>query len=139
MGLIVTLKEFARRAVRGKLFSEAKVDSGFGALITVPHFEDAGSESVPLPDDMQLIIKLPNSGGYASAGYADTNTVKTTLQGEKRIYSRLPTGAIAADIILKNSGEVIASGAFSVENGATGVSTGANVVTFVNGIAVAIT
>lgn len=86
---------------------DMEVDKGGGDIITAEHFEDAGGDSNPLPEDYAYVAPLPASGRYAVLGYFDPLYKPKTEPGEKIIYARDEDGVLTVEIHLKNTGEAI--------------------------------
>lgn len=109
MGRIARLLSFVRSAINGTKNSDVKADPGGNANITAQHFEDAGSDSYPLPEDYAAMMPLISTGRYAAVGYVDPKNGQKSQPGEKRLYSRDADGAEIAQVWLKNNGDVLVS------------------------------
>ena len=85
---------------------EVKGDIGGEDVVTVEHFAPVGDDSAPLADDDVLAIPLDgDTENLVAAAYAD-KTTKVAAPGEKRIYARDSSGAVSAEIHLKNDGSI---------------------------------
>jgi len=103
VGLIGYLLGFTRRSDN---VSDVKSDPGGGANVTAPHFGAPGDDGHPLPGDSVALIGVPRTGGVASVGYIDPANTPKAAAGERRVYSRDASGAVVAEVWLKNTGEV---------------------------------
>ena len=107
MGFVGKLLSFARDRLDEIQLGQAKLDQGGGEILTADHFEAAGMESHPLPQDYMLAIEVPGSGQVVSLGYLDPKLKHTTEKGEVRLYSRSKSdGKALAEIHLMNDGEI---------------------------------
>jgi len=127
--MIARLLSFTRVVRNGAKFDDVKADPGGGQNVTGEHFAQPGDDSVPLPTDYVLLVRVQRSGGYAAAGYIDPLNAGAAAPGERRLYSRDGDGAPVATVWLKNNGSVVlandngyleltATGAIRGENGA---------------------
>ncbi len=108
MGLIAKVLEFTRTVRNGAKVSDVKADPGGGDLQTSEHFQDANTDSVPLPDDYELLVKTQGTGRHSVAGYVDPKSVQASQPGEWRGYARDPeTGEQVAQAWLKNDGTAL--------------------------------
>ena len=110
MGFINVLLNFTRVFRRDAKISDVEVDPGGGALVTPEHFEDAGSDSHPMPDDYVATMEVPRRGGVVAVGYLDPKAPQIAGPGEKAIYSRDASGNLIARVHLKSDGTVVLSG-----------------------------
>lgn len=97
-GMIAKVLSFVGRSV--------KIDPGGGAIITGKHFAPPGDDSQPLAGDYCTAISTPQSGRAAVVGYTQSAPESKAGPGEKRIYSRDASGAVIAEIHLKNDGTI---------------------------------
>lgn len=105
MGETGTVKRFERDGAK----ADAIVDTGGINTRTAEHFEGAGDDSQPLPDDAAALQPGAGTGGKQALGYSDPVAGnKVADPGEKRIYSRNPTtGAAVAAVYCKNDGTIM--------------------------------
>lgn len=108
MGLIATVLSFLRVTRHGAALSDVKADPGGGCNITAEHFQPAGDDSYPMPEDYVLLLRIPQTGKYCTTGYVDPNNEQTAGLGGKRIYSRDADGTRIAQVWLKNDGTILA-------------------------------
>ncbi len=112
MGLIAKVLEFARTARNGAKVSDVKADPGGGDLQTSEHFQDANTDSVPLPDDYELLVKTQGTGRHSVAGYVDPKSAQASQPGEWRAYARGPeSGEQVAQVWVMNDGAVLTENA----------------------------
>lgn len=107
MGFITLLKKIIDVNRHGVDLRDMEVDKGGGDIITAEHFEGAGADSNPLPEDYAYVAPIPASGRYAVLGYFDPNYKPKTEPGEKIIYARDEDGILIVEIHLKRDGEAI--------------------------------
>lgn len=104
MGLMRVLG-FRRTTRRGYPISDVAGDTGGGNRVTAEHYQPAGDDAYPLPDDHAATIPAPGSGRLTVVAYADPNNEQLAKKGEKRIYARDENGNTVAWAWLKNTGE----------------------------------
>lgn len=122
MGMIARLKSFLRITRGGDKVPEVKVDTGAGYLVLAEHFQPAGDDGQPLPDDYALMVNVKGSGRSAAAGYLDGKNAGEAGPGERRLYSRDTDGTIKSVIWLKSDGSVTVnngSGAITLQSDGT--------------------
>jgi hypothetical protein len=109
MGRIARVLSFVRSLSNGAKVTDVKSDPGGGANTTAQHFAPAGDDSHPLDTDYTLLVPLPRSGGAAAVGYLDPSNTPKAEAGDKRIYARDSSGAVVAEVWLKNDGTALVS------------------------------
>lgn len=109
MGRIAKILSFLRVNKNGINYSDVKVDMGGGYNITVKHLSNPGDDSYPLNSDYVLLVSTRGEGKHVAIAYADTVNTSKANEGDKRIYSRDSAGAMAAEVWLKNDGEILLS------------------------------
>lgn len=118
MGLISLVLDFVRTERNTAKVSDVKTDPGGGALLTSDHFQPAGVDSYPLPNDYALLVSVQGTGRLSAAGYLDPKNLQTSLAGEWRAYSRDPSsGDQVAQVWTKNDGALFlenASGSHTI-------------------------
>lgn len=82
------------------------VDAGGGDNTPAELYQPPGDDALPLPGDGALLQEAPGSGNKGTIGFNDPANEGKAAPGEKRFYSRQQSGALAADIWLKNDGSV---------------------------------
>lgn len=120
MGRIATVLSHARRALRGALFGDVKMELGGGDIVTGEHFQPAGYDGVPLPGDKALAVDILRGGGVATAGTVDTSNAGSAQPGEARIYARNGGGAVVVQVFARADGSVVinnGNGSFTLEPG----------------------
>jgi hypothetical protein len=110
---------------------EIRADAGEGEAVTASHFEDAGSDSHPLPTDEVHLADADGAGLEHAVGYTDTVNPRKSGPGEKRIYARnADTGEQVCEIWLKADGAVV------VENDQGFIELGADGDITLNGVVI---
>ena len=86
---------------------DLKVDRGNGDNVTAQQFGPSGDDAPPLKNDYSVLGSAKGSGNASAVAYRDQNPENYKAQaGEKRIYSRDESGAVKAEIHLKNDGTI---------------------------------
>ena len=107
MGSLGKVIQFIRTVRNLAKISDVIIDPGGGANKTAVNCVGIGDDSYPLATDYAAAIKIGKTGNIVVVGYLDPKNDPVSLPGEKRIYSRqYPAGSIAAEIYLKNTGEI---------------------------------
>jgi hypothetical protein len=128
MGLVGIVLEFSRTERNGAMVSDVKTDPGGGALLTSDHFQTAGVDSSPLPNDFAILSGIQGTGRLSATGYLDPKNLQASLAGEWRAYSRDPSsGDQVAQVWIKNDGSLL------LENDNGYITLGANGVVDING------
>lgn len=107
MGLIGRVLSFVRAQRNGARVSDLKLDPGGGDIRTAEHFAPPGDDSYPLDTDYVYVGRTPQNGRVSAIGYVDPQNTPKAAKGEKRIYSRDGSGAVAAEVWLKSDGTVV--------------------------------
>jgi hypothetical protein len=107
VGRLAKLLSFTRVTRNGAEASDAKVDPGGGANLTVEHFAGAGDDSYPLPGDYGILSRILSTGRDVIVGYLDPKNQQKANAGDRRIYSRDSSGDEIAQVWLKNNGDII--------------------------------
>ena len=90
----------------GNTGPEIKGDTGGEDGTDMDHFAPVGDDSAPLAGDNALAIPLDGeTENLVATAYAD-GTTKVASPGEKRIYARDSSGAVSAEVFLKNDGSI---------------------------------
>ena len=87
-GLIGKLLSFVRVVRNGANLSDVKTDVGGGDVLTATHSQGSGIDSVPLPGDYPITIKIPRSGGIVTVGFVETDAQQKAGAGDTRFYAR---------------------------------------------------
>lgn len=75
---------------------------------TPEHYADPGDDSPPLPGDFAAVEDSTGAGVEQAVGYWDPNAAnKKSAPGEKRIYSRSPSGVLVAEVWLRGDGTLV--------------------------------
>lgn len=85
---------------------EIRHDAGDAAASSSDHFSPPGDDSPPLAGDDVVLVEGEGTGEEHAVAYGD-GTAKSAAAGEKRIYSRTPSGELAAEFWLKGDGSVV--------------------------------
>lgn len=86
---------------------DLKVDRGNGDNITAQQFGPAGDDAPPLKNDYSALSSAKGSGTASAVAYRDQKPENYKAKaGEKRIYSRDASGAVIAEVYLKNDGTI---------------------------------
>jgi hypothetical protein len=110
---------------------ETRADAGEGDAVTATHFEDAGSDSHPLPTDEVHLADADGAGLEHAVGYTDTVNPRKSGPGEKRIYARdAATGELVCEVWLQSDGSVVVEN----ENGAIELAADGTIT--LNGVAI---
>ncbi len=108
MGLIAKVLEFARSVSNGVPSSDVKSNPGGEDLNTPQHFQDANTDSAPLPGDYDLLVGVQGSGRYGAAGYVDPKNKQSAQAGEWRAYARdSETGEQVVQVWVMSDGAVL--------------------------------
>jgi hypothetical protein len=83
-----------------KITSEARKDNNEEALLYTP----AGDDSLPLPDERLILIKVDGNGKYVVAGVLTPS--QGAKPGEKYLFGRDPDGKVTSLIKMLNDGTV---------------------------------
>lgn len=92
----------------------ALVELGGGEIATARVYGPAGDESVPVPEDHAIAIRVPGVGQIVVVGWRDTDLEPKAQVGERRFYARSPGDGSqpseeVSEIWMKNDGTVAAS------------------------------
>lgn len=85
---------------------QVEVDLGGEDTLTVDYLMPAGEDSQPLPGDWVQLVKGKGTGKYSAVAYVDLSNPRDAAQGEKRMYARMPEGAVVSNIDMINNGRV---------------------------------
>jgi hypothetical protein len=107
LGRIATVQKVENIVDDGVQLPEVTADPHGGSSVRAEHFADPGDDSFPLPGDAVAIEPGVGTGTEQATGYNDPKTPRKAAGGEKRIYSRKPTGELAAELWLKGDGTVV--------------------------------
>lgn len=84
---------------------DLKVDRGNGDNVTAQQFGPAGDDAPPLKGDYSALSAAKGSGNASAVAYRDQTAENYKAKaGEKRIYARSQSGAVVAEVYLKNDG-----------------------------------
>ena len=109
MGRIGKLLSFVRVIRNNAKLSDVKVDVGGGDILTASHAQGSGIDSVPLPDDYAVTLRIPRSGGVVTVGFVETDAQQKSGAGEFRIYARNASRAEVVEFCLKADGTALTS------------------------------
>ena len=105
MGLISKVLSYTRIAGRfGAKVSDVKHDPGGGATETGEHFQAANQDSVPLPGDYLVTVRVQRTGGEVAVGFIDPKQEQAAGPGEHRTYARDADGVQVVQLHLKADG-----------------------------------
>lgn len=104
MGLVGKLLSFVRAVRNEAHVSDTKLDPGGGPNVTAEHFAGPGDDAYPMPGDYVLVVRTPQAGRQAAAGYVDPLNAPAAGLGEKRSYARGADGVAVVELWLKNDG-----------------------------------
>jgi hypothetical protein len=107
MGFLAEVTAFERVVVDGAQAPECALDRDASDTATGGHFSPAGDDAPPLPGDVALCVDVEGTGAAQIAGYQDPSTPPLATGGEKRIYSRMVAGVVAAEVYLKADGSLV--------------------------------
>ena len=111
MGVIGKLLAFVRAPRNGANQSDIKLDTGGGDVLTATFAQGAGDDSVPLPGDYPVSVRIDRAGGLVVVGFVEPDATQTAQAGDRRMYARGANRAEVVQIWLKNDGTLLASNA----------------------------
>jgi hypothetical protein len=91
--------------------SDVKLDTGGGDVLTATFAQGSGSDSVPLPGDYPVSVRIDRAGGLVVVGFVEPDATQTAQAGDRRMYARGANRAEVVQIWLKNDGTLLASNA----------------------------
>lgn len=106
MGRIARVVSTKRSVDQGVQVVEIVVDTGGGNTVTVDHFDGAGEDALPLPDDLVTLEEGDGTGNLIAVAYHDPKNAGAAAGGERRTYARGPDGSVVAEIWAKGDGTV---------------------------------
>lgn len=98
--------EFLREVIEGENTIKVKFNPGGEDTATADHFDSAGVDAPPLPDDYMGLVKGAGTGRWIVLGYLDPANKGTAAPGELRLYSRDANGTVMCSVYLNADGEV---------------------------------
>jgi hypothetical protein len=107
MGRIAEVLSVERVVADGVHVREVRCDPGGGAAITAQQFACSGDDSEPLPGDFAMLEDSAGAGTETVVGYHDPKNEQKAVGGERRLYSRGPTGEVVAEFWMKTNGEIV--------------------------------
>ena len=126
MGRIGRVLSYLFKQVGEDKVADIKINTGGGANTTVQHFQPAGEDSQPLPQDILVVLKVPGVGREVAVAFVDPKNDQLAQAGEKRFYARDENGAAIATFYLKADGTIevnnTAGGSFTM-SGSDGLIT----------------
>jgi len=143
---------YERTERRGAKVADVEADAGGGDVVTAEHYQPAGDDAQPLPDDYAVTVPGAGSGREVAVAFLDPVNTGEAAPGERRIYARDSEGApvawvhLRADgsatvendsgaLVLTPAGDVEVSGDLTVEGG---IQAGGDVVADKDGTAISL-
>jgi hypothetical protein len=109
--MIGTAIQSVVETVRGVVVPRVKGEQFAGDTLTADIYAPSGDDSPPLPDDVVFFSKDSTTGGLVYLGTLDQSNPTEAAAGEKRLYARTPSGAVAVALWLKGNGTIEIAGA----------------------------
>lgn len=109
MGRLARVLESIKGLLGADNVTDIKSDPGGNANVTGFHLSSPGDDSLPLNQDITILVPIPGSGRDAAIAYADPKNSLQSEPGEKRIYSRDADGVQVAAIKLSKDGKILVS------------------------------